>query len=444
VAQVWTIDQVIALASDASSAKNGQTLSSLNKWSGLGRQEQAIWGECQGSGKDPYRTQIDLSEPAFKCSCPSRKFPCKHGLGLFLLFAKQESTFAVAEPPALVQEWLEKRSQPKPAKTETTKPDPAAQAKRQQKRAEKVQAGLIELDLWLQDLIHQGLAQLPSKPYGFWDQVAARMVDAQAPGLARRLRSMAGIANSGQPNWAAVLLAELGKLHLLIQGYQRQDSLSAGLQAEVRSQVGWTLSQEELLGMADQTLIQKDDWVVLGKRIETDDLANLKIQRVWLWGLQQQNFALLLSFAPRHQSLDTSWLPGAVVPAELCFFPSSTPLRAIARDRGESQPAQAVGDALLSQAIHRYGQALSQNPWLELYPLLLNQVIPRQSGQEWLIVDPEEVAVPLQVEPQVAWQICALSGGHPITVAGEWNGQALRPLSVWVGDRCWPIPSQEQ
>lgn len=34
--------------------------------------EAAVWGLCQGSGKDPYQTQIDLIGPAFRCSCPSR------------------------------------------------------------------------------------------------------------------------------------------------------------------------------------------------------------------------------------------------------------------------------------------------------------------------------------------------------------------------------------
>jgi SWIM zinc finger len=454
VTQVWTTDQVLALAPDAGSAKNGQALAAASKWSNIGRQAHAVWGECQGSGKDPYRTQIDLSEPAFRCSCPSRKFPCKHGLGLFLLLAKQGS-FAEAEPPAWVAEWLAKRSQTKAAKAETsTAPaaktvDPAAQAKRQQKRESKVQAGLAELDLWLQDLIHQGLAQLPSQPYGYWDQVAARMVDAQAPGLARRLRRMAEIASGGQTDWASTLLAELGKLHLLIQGYLNQANLPPGLQAEVRSQVGWTISQDELLSTAAPDQLLSDDWWVVGKQVELDDLANLKIQRVWLWGLKQQRFALILSFAPRHLPIDASWLPGLVVPAELCFFPSSFPLRALARNRGESYFLNAVAGSInltensLTLAIHGYSQALSQTPWLETYPLLLSQVTPRLVEEQWLLVDSEGMAVPLEADALVAWRIMALSGGKPLTLAGEWDGQVLRPLSVWAEQRFWPVPIKE-
>ncbi|MEM6754868.1 MAG: SWIM zinc finger family protein, partial [Cyanobacteria bacterium P01_C01_bin.38] len=72
----WTQEQILALAPDASSAKNGKTLATSRKWSSLGCNEKAAWGEFQGSGKNPYLTRIDLTEPAFKCTCPSRKFPC--------------------------------------------------------------------------------------------------------------------------------------------------------------------------------------------------------------------------------------------------------------------------------------------------------------------------------------------------------------------------------
>src|ERR1051325_860129 len=107
----YTPEQIIALAPDAPSAKAGHSLASARKWAALACDERAVWGECQGSGKDPYRTQIDLTEPAFRCTCPSRKFPCKHALGLFLLFAAEGQKFERRERPAWVAEWLEKRDQ---------------------------------------------------------------------------------------------------------------------------------------------------------------------------------------------------------------------------------------------------------------------------------------------------------------------------------------------
>jgi uncharacterized Zn finger protein len=85
----WTEEQIIALSPDAPSAKSGKDLAKAAKWVTTGASHRALWGECQGSGALPYRTGIDLRNTAFKCTCPSRKFPCKHGLGLFLLYIQQ-------------------------------------------------------------------------------------------------------------------------------------------------------------------------------------------------------------------------------------------------------------------------------------------------------------------------------------------------------------------
>lgn len=104
-----TEEQIIQLAPDAASVKAGKGLASPGKWVLLACSERAVWGHCQGSGKNPYQTAIDLNDIAFKCSCPSRKFPCKHGLGLLLLFASKPELFEQAEEPDWVATWLSKR-----------------------------------------------------------------------------------------------------------------------------------------------------------------------------------------------------------------------------------------------------------------------------------------------------------------------------------------------
>src|SRR5690242_166557 len=151
---ILNADQILALAPDAGSAKAGQGLASRRKWLALARSDRAAWGECQGSAREPYRTQIDLAEPAFRCSCPSRKFPCKHGLGLFLLLASEPAAFDRAAAPPWVAEWLNRRDQstsqrdPKPAPAPVADPQKkrvAAQAKTAAARQAKVAAGVEEL-----------------------------------------------------------------------------------------------------------------------------------------------------------------------------------------------------------------------------------------------------------------------------------------------------------
>ena len=79
--------QVLALAPDEASIKAARGLARPAKWLTLGHDEQALWGECKGSAL--YQISVESGEPAFKCTCPSRKVPCKHVLALLLLAADE-------------------------------------------------------------------------------------------------------------------------------------------------------------------------------------------------------------------------------------------------------------------------------------------------------------------------------------------------------------------
>lgn len=433
----WTTEQVLALAPDAASAKNGRGLAMRQKWVSLGRQQSTIWGECQGSGKNPYRTQIDLSEPAFKCSCPSRKFPCKHGLGLFLLLAEQPGEIIEITPPDWVEEWLISRSQraekqaEKQAQRQEKAADPTAQAKRIAQRQQKVSAGIQDLRLWLEDRVRQGFATMPQVSYQIWDDIAARMVDAQAPGLARHLRELGSVIHSGT-GWCDLALERCGRLYLLLEGFDRIETLSAAVQADLRTQIGWSLSQEEVrLGDG-----QSDLWLVVGQQMQEED--RLKVRRTWLYGLSSHTFALLLDFAHGQQPFEHNLLPGVCLEAELAFYPSAYPLRALIKARQEAVLLSKTppGSESMGAAIASYSQALASCPWIERFPLLLQAVIPQRLQERWLLQDQQGVVLSLsaQLEPNQGWQLLALSGGYPISVFGEWDGTTFLPLSVWVED----------
>jgi hypothetical protein len=83
----WSADSVLALAPDDASRRAAATLARPAPWDGAGAAGDLVWGQCAGSGKNPYQVIVDLAGPAFKCSCPSRKFPCKHALAVLLLWS---------------------------------------------------------------------------------------------------------------------------------------------------------------------------------------------------------------------------------------------------------------------------------------------------------------------------------------------------------------------
>jgi hypothetical protein len=435
-----TADQVLALAPDSASAKAGQGLASPGKWVSLGRGGRSVWGECQGSGKLPYRTQADLSGPAFNCSCPSRKFPCKHGLGLLLLLAANPGRVAEAEPPAWVTEWLAKREasaekKATKAQAETEPPDAETAARREAdrekraaKREDRVRAGLQELQTLLGDVLRQGLAHAKQQPTQFWDGAAARMIDAQAPGVARRLRSLPGVFASGDA-WADRTLEEMGALQWLLHGFAQMDSLPDGMRASVRSAIGWTFAESEL------TEPVSDRWQVIGQRLEEED--RLRVQRTWLVGTQTGRFALSLSFAAMNQPLDVSLVVGTEFNAQVVFFPSAAPLRATVRE-GRTEAASIVTPAAQPDFAHSLdvtATLLAGDPWLERIPWFVRDCVPFHRDDRWQLRDAQGATVPLSRTFQNAWPLRALSGGRSLTVFGEWDGRALLPLSAMADGR---------
>jgi hypothetical protein len=419
------VDQVRAVAPDPGSVAAGRAQAAAGGWTGPGASDVAVWGACRGSGKNSYLTCVELSGPAFRCSCPSRKLPCKHALGLLFLWAG--GAVPAAQEPEWVRGWLAERAQR--ARRSGGRPeaprDPEAAARRAGQRAERVAAGAAELREWLVDRVRGGLAGADAEElYG----VAARMVDAQAPGLASGLRRAAGLIGRGR-DWPARLLTELALLHVLAEASTRLPTLPADLAATVRSRLGFPTDTADVLATGERVA---DEWLVAAV---TDEVTErLTTRRTWLRGQATGRPALVLAFAPPGQQLPRTFPAGRTVRAELAFYPGAAPLRALVADAGEPVRAGRPAGDPVSTALRAFADALAADPWLERWPLVLADVAPVVHGAGWALVDREGAALPLaeRVDP---WPLLAVSAGAPVTVAGEWNAAGLRPLTCWDGDR---------
>ena len=415
-------------APDAASLAAGRKLAVPGPWRETGSNDVLVWGQCQGSGKTPYQVSVDLTGPAYRCSCPSRKFPCKHALALLMLWSEgvlDES----GQVAAFAEEWASQRAEraAAPARPAPDKAsDPAARAKRLDQRLARMDAGIEDFRLWLADLVRSGLAAARAQPYSFWDTAAARLVDAQVPALAERVRE-AGSQVHAREQWAAYLLAEVGRWWTITCAWQARDRLDADEMAEVRIAVGWAQSSEEVRD-GD---VRPGPWTVLGAH-RSDD-GRLQQQRTWL-AHDDGEVVAVLDFAGYGQALAVPQLSGARRDVELARYPGHEPRRALFRDppAGAESVTRLPGRTSLA-AVHRAAAAsLGRAPWRERHPAPLADVRLVGEGERWHVKDASG-SLPIMAGVSV-WTLLALSGGEPVDLFGELDSGALRPLAVWLDD----------
>lgn len=202
-----TEQQILALAPNAAAASNGKKISQKGGFVRLERTEDdtLYMGECTGSGKSNYITSadyIDENNPVFRCSCPSRQFPCKHSLALlYEMLAKKE--FNICEVPEDIQKKRDKKQAKENKANEAAKPESEMTEEEKQKaekkkasaaktarnaRVKKLKSQLEGLDLVekvVNDLMSAGLGTIGGASLKTYQQLAKQMGDYYLPGPQR-------------------------------------------------------------------------------------------------------------------------------------------------------------------------------------------------------------------------------------------------------------------
>lgn len=431
--EVWGRERILALCPDSAARVAAHEQAVTGRWASIGATDRAVWGRCQGSARTPYETVVELGgPPAYRCSCPSRRSPCKHALGLLLLWsvggvppAAMEAEFAKGKLPGRIDPGAGPEAK---GPAESVVADPEAAARRAAARVERVSAGLDDLDLWLTDQIRGGLAGLKRVGFGHFERVAARMIDAQAPGVAAMLRAIP--AELSGESWPERVLERLAALHLLIQAHRRLDRLAPELAANVRSRVGYPVTKAQVLASPGVP----DCWVALGL-VDTVE-AHLETRRVWLFGTTTKRWAMCLSFAVPGASLDATVLPGQLVYGALHFYPGSSCRVLIADPTGVTTSLASIGSEIKAEAFAQVQQRsallLATDPWATRLPAVVSAApLPsNQPGRPWRLRDAQGHCVELVGLNAEPWTLLARSGGEAVRLFGEWSADGFRPLSA--------------
>lgn len=312
-----------------------------------------------------------------------------------------------------------------PVETPADTPADPGQPDRLTARRERVDAGLDELDRWLRDQVAGGLAGMERAGYRYFDEIAARMVDAQAPGIARMLRALP--ASLVGDRWPSRMLDRLAAIHLLSRAHRQLDTLPADLAATVRSRVGYSVRKADVLATAGVV----DDWVALGA-VDTVEYR-LETRRVWLFGSRTGRWASWLTFAPPGQRFDTTVRPGQVLTGSLHWYPGSGQHRVLIGEHSySSRPPVLPAVESMKQARGRFAELLAADPWATRLPTVLQCAAapPDEAGAAWTVQEPDgsrRRVIGVSSEP---WPLLARTASGPAPVFGEWTTDGFQPISI--------------
>jgi hypothetical protein len=402
----------LGLAQHDYQVKTSRELAAAHRWQNLSFDDQGIWAEIPIKDKPAIQTNVCLTPLSLGCTCVSYHAPCQHALGLLLLWLEHPEVFTKKETPGWIT-W-----------SEIDEVSEISEANDDQQHYTRIETGLGELEVWLFDLLRSGLEVARGRPAAYYQQMADRLVDAGLGEVAKDIRQLATLT-AKHSRWHEDYLSALSKLHLLLQGFKRLNTLPELSKADVCSALGWSPELEP------KTM--SDHWHVLGRRIESEN--NRKVQRLYLWGEASQRPALLVTIMHGKKTLVTRFLPGVVLKASLSFHKTSTPLRAELLSLEDiSQPLEPIrAEASIKVALEAFTNSRIKNPWLKTYPLALQNVIVEQHEGNWILHDKEGYFMRLPARYQQGWYLRALSANR-LWVFGEYDGLRFLPISTWAND----------
>jgi hypothetical protein len=335
---------VDSAAPNLDAAKNGRGLVLKSKFVKLhiSEDETLIFGECQGSGKEPYSCSSDFArpeQPTHRCNCPSRQFPCKHCLGLMYAFA-QGKKFTPAPVPEDVQakrEKLQARAEKK--KEEADKPKQVNKTA----LAKKIRAQLDGIDVLERlagDLVRLGIGNMNAKLAREMEEQAKQLGNAYLPGAQAALHSYTRLFSGDDGKFAeqstaqreriySEALDQLSRLHALVKqgrAYLQRRLDDPELKPETESGIAaWLGHAWQLRELKDAGLVEADVELVQVAFNSHDDAARQEYVDTGAWmTLSNGRIRLTQNFRPyraaKHIKSDDSFFQVAQV-KELCVYP---------------------------------------------------------------------------------------------------------------------------
>ena len=336
-----------AQAPNAAAIKNARGVVLKRKLVGLFKSPDGtlLFGDCKGSGKDNYQPSADFAEPTkpvYRCTCPSRQFPCKHSLA-FLYAHAQGAKFVEKEVPEDIsskREKVQQRAEKK--KVEADKPH-KVNTSALKKKIETQLGGLDLLESLVTDLMRSGLGTLNAKSARQIEDQAKQLGNAYLPGAQNALHALTGLfyrsqissedelKSSERERVYSIAIDQLNRLHSLCRqgrNYLTKRREDPELKPETETDIAaWLGHAWQLRELKDAGLVQNNVELLQIAFNSHDDWTRQEFVETGVWlNLNTGAVQLTRNYRPYHAAKfiredDSNF--NVVVCPELCVYPGN-------------------------------------------------------------------------------------------------------------------------
>jgi hypothetical protein len=335
-------DFITAAAPNSEALKNGRGLLLKNKFVALNHSpDETLWfGQCQGSGKSPYLCSADFAvpeKPVYRCTCPSRQFPCKHSLGLLFAIAEGRKFTSADVPEELAAKRDKAAARVEKRKVDAEKP-PQVNVAALAKKIKAQLAGIDLLEKLTQDVVRLGIGNMNAKTAHELEEQAKQLGNAYLPGAQTALRHYTKLfsadngeelTNVGREAIYSEALDQLARLHALIskgRAYLQKRLADPNLAPETDTGIAaWLGHAWQLRELKDAGLVEENVDLVQLAFHSFDDVARKEFVDTGIWmNLANGRICVTRNFRPyqavRHIKSDDSFFQVAQI-KELCIYP---------------------------------------------------------------------------------------------------------------------------
>lgn len=173
---------VTVLAANASALDNARKISQKGGFVKLfcSGDDTFYMGECAGSGKSNYITSADFIQeesPVFRCSCPSRQFPCKHSLALLFEINAGKKFEQCEIPEDIIKKRQKKEARAAKAADGSQAGKPKVNKTARTKKIKKQLEGLQMTEEMISRLLWTGLGTMGSSSIKTYKDLAKQLGD---------------------------------------------------------------------------------------------------------------------------------------------------------------------------------------------------------------------------------------------------------------------------